>query len=179
MINQSDITQEENYQHNTQHAPQHVNPGPHRSHMISIILCCLGMLSGIIFSLYGLKVSVDFTEDQTLNVSGHYASRLSDEYNTVRHVAFGADFYTEIYAATAAAANNISTLGSDLAVVSNNISRIGNDLTVVANSIESIGNKISVTNETIAKFNLIPIAIGIFMFLFFALKMCIIIERKS
>jgi len=85
------------------------------------------MLAGIIIALYGAVISVE----------------LSGNYNSVGQVRFGADFYTEIHAATAAAANNIDS--------------IGNDLTVIGNAL--------------AEFRIIPIAIGLFMFLFFALKL--------
>ncbi|MCL2662244.1 MAG: hypothetical protein FWE83_02815 [Oscillospiraceae bacterium] len=179
MENQTTFNQGVNPLQDTHYTMQYKPPATRKAPIVSIIICCIGILVGVVIALHGIIISVDFAENKTSNVSGNFTSRLNDEYETVRRVAFGADFYTEIHAATAAAANNIYYLGNDLAVVSNNISRIGNDLSVVANNTNSIGNNLTNVGEAILALRVVPIAIGLFISLFFALKMCVLIENRS
>jgi len=107
--------------------------------VMSIVIASIGMITGVIVMLFG------FTAFDTLPIGWQ------SEYTTVREVRFGADFYTEIYAATRAATNNLATLGSDVTSIGN----IVRDLTII------------------------PISIGAFMLLHFALKLSEIMHQAK
>ena len=104
------------------------NPSP-----MPKIICIVGMILGIIVAAYGI-----------VGIGGDIGVEGNDDrgFSTVGTVTFGGDFYTESYAATKAAADNVI---------------------VVAQNVEDVANLLSA-------YRIIPIAIGAFMSLFFALK---------
>jgi len=105
----------------------------------SSIVCILGMIAGLIVALLGV----------TTGEISNLPRRI--DYENVREVRFGADFYTESHSATAAAANNIGEL---IDVVDDSSMQM----------MENLGAVLSVLS-------LIPISIGIFIIFYFLLQL--------
>lgn len=64
--------------------------------LVKRVFCIFGMIAGIALAVVGFNFKIE----------SWYSGTDADEY-----VAFGADFYTEQYQATAYAANNVDALG--------------------------------------------------------------------
>lgn len=142
MENQNEVTNYETPQ-GASSSSQNASTTQKKIPILPILICCFGILSGIMVIIYSIGISIDISASTPGN------------YKNSRDIQFGADFYTESYAATAAAANNVGILGQDVA-------NIGNTIADVANSVTA--------------FRIIPVTMGIFMILFFALKLCELIR---
>ena len=103
-----------------------------------------------IICIIGMLMGIIVAIYGLVGISEDYIS-VSRELTPVSEARFGADFYTLIHYATRAASDNVA---------------------VVAQNVEDVAHNVGAVINLLNAYSIIPVAIGVFMFLFFALKLC-------